>query len=281
MRFFALLMLAGSGLAGCASRNDAPTSGYIGAVSAADRDLSAQRTPVLLAQPQQPQSLYSSQSSVTGPTPDTKALKVCLRAEIEGDFARVPLNDAESNEKLLKLYGYDHPSAQLRSTALNKCVPSGTPTTFEQNIFTQVYHAVKEEVYKITVEEQLKNAQLERDKYDAKQKELEQLSKTLTREWGLCLEASVTVSAIISNEPATVLIDAAFAECSAERSKVEELHKRYGDNQISHVLDLSEQKISKYLALDILRARAAGSVGATPRSTRPPAPSQTHPDQAI
>ena len=79
-----------------------------------------------------------------------------------------------------------------------------------------------------------------------------------TRRYGDCLKEHTRVLALKSSEPAAIVVQAAMASCSKERSEILDVHRRYHDTLFDEdVMKMGDYKIAPKLLLEVMRARAA------------------------
>ncbi len=90
----------------------------------------------------------------------------------------------------------------------------------------------------------------------------------------LCLQHSAKLLALTSDEPADIIVQAAFPACSAERNTVFETYRRYNDTLQPSVMRTTENEFFKRLRLDVIVTRAQRQVPHPPPTSQPK-PQQT------
>lgn len=91
--------------------------------------------------------------------------------------------------------------------------------------------------------------------------------------WRACLSANVTGLAVVSAEPAEVVVRAAYAACRLERESLAEIYNRQLNDQKSgnRIMTSVEHGVMDQFVLAVIQARAVER--APPQTKAPPAPS--------
>ena len=66
----------------------------------------------------------------------------------------------------------------------------------------------------------------------------------------------VKTLALVSNEPAEVIVQAALGSCSAESQAVDDIHRRYDDLWSGESMAAFQGAVTRHLLLEVIKARA-------------------------
>jgi len=242
--------------------------------------------PVLLivlqacAQPPPPaEPAYSPPSPIAVQAPEWHG---CLKRDIERRVSQVWSAPAAAGEFPASMLApdktYSGPTPRLDeipAAALEKCVPSyhsgtkyisgSTVQAFADNTYYQAKQKYVAQILEILRDRETR-------KTAADQASLTREEPAIMNDYHDCIFVDADRLALVSDEPAQVIVSSAYAACHPQRTAIVELHKRYGDAAFNdQVMDRVEAGVAGTLILEVLRVREAVPAPAAP-NTPPPLP---------
>jgi hypothetical protein len=173
------------------------------------------------------------------------------------------------------------PQSQVVSSAIDQCVVG-----FDlQDSNTQWVFRADASVFAMEAQSKALKAWSERrhESYAAKaaesQAKLKAEEPAILAIYRNCIFASAARLAVVSEEPAEVVVRATYAACRPQRMALIDLHKRYDDSGFDDErMDRIEDRVAGALMLTVMRARAEQRgpppTQIPPASTSPPSPDE-------
>jgi hypothetical protein len=178
-------------------------------------------------------------------------------------------------------------SAQITEPALRKCLPSAfgpggacrAPSSRYGYICGGIYPEIfADDLFNQAEGRHLDRVEATRSELRAKkaandQVKLTQQEPAILDAWRNCLFSTVRRLAVVSNEPAEVVVKATFAACREPRQQLIELHNRYGDPAFNDArVDVIESRIAGKFLLEVVQIRAAQPAPSSPQMPPHPPP---------
>jgi hypothetical protein len=153
---------------------------------------------------------------------------------------------------------------QLRRESLNDSINSTNPDYSYINAAVEAQaNLARSGKVKQAMEAERKQAELNAPRLKAEKAEEDKAAST----YYACLKSHAKILALISKEPAEVIIHATFPSCSAERQATFDIIKRHTSYVDLDTMDAMDGVFKQNLLLEVIKARAQPAAPAEPTRT--------------